>query len=86
MDTSVRQMPDIELALLRRGVGEIAAGSERCGRCNRTPLVGERVHVYGKRLLCDLCRELERKPPDSSRLVHGPAFGTSIRIIDGRAA
>jgi hypothetical protein len=79
-------MPDLELALLRRGVDEIAAGSQRCDRCNRTPLVGEHVHVYRKRVLCDLCRELERKPPESSRLVHGPAFGSSIRIVDQRAA
>jgi hypothetical protein len=86
MDASLREMPEYELALLRRGVDELAAGSDRCGRCNRTPLVGEYVHVYKKRILCDLCRELERKPPESSRLVHGPAFGNSIRIIDQRSA
>jgi hypothetical protein len=86
MDSSVRDMPDFELALLRRGLDELAAGSERCHRCNRTPLVGEHVHVYQNRVLCDLCRELELDPPESSRAVHGPAFGNSIRIIDQRAA
>jgi hypothetical protein len=86
MDASVREMPEFELALLRRGLDELAAGSERCGRCNRTPLVGEHVHIYKKQILCDLCVELERKQPESSRLVHGPAFGNSIRIIDQRAA
>jgi hypothetical protein len=86
MDASVREMPEFELALLRRGLDELAAGSERCNRCNRTPLVGENVHVYNERVLCDLCRELEHKPPESSRPVHGPAFGNSIRIIDQRAA
>ncbi len=82
----LRDMPELELALLRRGVDELSARSERCGRCHRTPLVGEYVHQYKKRTLCDLCAELERKPPESSHLVHGPAFGTSIRIIDQRAA
>ena len=86
MEASVREMPDYELALLRRGVDELAAGSERCDRCNRTPLVGEHVHEYKKRIVCDLCRSLERKPPEGSRLVHGPAFGNSIRIIDQRVA
>jgi hypothetical protein len=86
MDTSVREMPEFEFALLRRGLDELAAGSERCGRCNRTPLVGEYVHIYKKHVLCDLCVELERKPPEGSRLVHGPAYGNSIRIIDQRAA
>ncbi len=71
---------------MRHGLDERAASSERCGRCHRTPLVGEHVHVYAKRILCDLCRELERQSPVSSRLVHGPAFGHSIRIVDQRAA
>jgi hypothetical protein len=86
MEASVRNMPELELALLRRGVDELAAASERCGRCNRTPLVGEYMHQYKKRVLCELCAELERSSPESSHLVHGPAFGTSIRIIDQRAA
>ena len=85
--SSLGDIPKLELELLRRGVDERAAESERCDRCRRTPLIGERVHTYaGGRLLCDLCRELEPGAPESSRLVHGPAFGNSIRIIDRRAA
>ncbi len=86
MDADVREMPDLELALMRRGLDDMAAASERCGRCERTPLVGEHVHVYADRVLCELCRELERDPPLHVSLVHGPAFGHSIRIRDRRAA
>jgi hypothetical protein len=82
-----REMAELELALLRRGVDERAAGRECCSRCDRSPLIGERVYVYGPdRILCELCRERERKAPSASRLVHTPAFGHSMRIIDQRAA
>jgi len=87
MDASIREMPELEMALLRRGLDDLAAAEERCGRCRRTLLVGEYVHVYdGDRIVCDLCRERERQPPVTVRLVHGPAFGHTIRIIDQRAA
>jgi hypothetical protein len=80
-------MPELELALLRRGIDDRAAAEERCQRCRRTLLVGEHVHVYdGERIVCDLCRSHERKPPATVRLVHGPAFGHTIRIIDQRQA
>jgi hypothetical protein len=49
--------------------------------------VGERVHVYKSgRMLCELCRALRGEDPESSRLVHGPAFGHAVRITDQRAA
>lgn len=86
MEAEVRPTPDLELALMRRGLDERAAASERCGRCDRTPLVGEQVHVYADRVLCELCRERERKRPLAIRLVHGPAFGRAIRIRDGAPA
>jgi hypothetical protein len=87
VDSSVRDMPDLELALLRRSVDEMAAGCERCRRCHRTPLIGERVYLYeGDKMLCELCRALEHKPPASSRIVHGPEFGHTMRITDHRAA
>ncbi len=82
-----RQMPALELALLRRGVEQRAAGRECCARCGRTPLVGEHVYVYAHgRVLCELCRSRNRQPPVESHLVHTPAFGNSIRIVDQRAA
>jgi hypothetical protein len=87
MDSPVRDMPALELALLRRGVDDLAAGCERCARCHRTPLIGERVYVYeGGTLLCELCRAVEPQTPVDSRLVHGPEFGHTLRITDHRAA
>jgi hypothetical protein len=81
-----RESAGLELALLRRGVDQISAGRERCQRCRRTPLVGERVYLYEpERLLCELCRALERKLPLSSHLIHGPEFGHTMRIIDQRS-
>jgi hypothetical protein len=87
MNPLVREMPDLELALLRRGLDEAAAASERCGKCGRTPLIGERMYSYpGDLVLCELCRVLHRDQPLGSALVHGPAFGHTMRIIDQRAA
>ncbi|MBV9310687.1 MAG: hypothetical protein JOZ73_07640 [Solirubrobacterales bacterium] len=87
METTDRSIPDLELALLRRGVDERVAGSERCERCHRTPLIGERVYQYGPRLvLCELCRWRQREEPTGSRLVHGPEFGHTMKILDQRAA
>ena len=87
-DGVAREMAELELALLRHGVDQRAAGRECCARCGRTPLVGERVYLLDERgaVVCELCRGLDGHPPLGSRLVHGPAFGHSIRIIDQRAA
>ncbi len=80
-------MTELELALLRRGLDERAEGLECCSRCRRSPLIGEWMYVYGPdRLLCELCRSVHREPPTGSRLVHTPAFGHTIRIVDQRAA
>lgn len=86
MDAEVRDMPDLELQLMRRGLHDIAAASERCGRCDRTPLVGETVHVYADRVLCELCRERERRPPLAIRPVHGPEFGHTMKTRAPHAA
>jgi hypothetical protein len=87
-DGVAREMAELELALLRRGVDQRAAGRECCSRCGRTPLVGERVYTVdeGGALACELCRAVDGGAALGSRLVHGPAFGHSIRIIDQRAA
>lgn len=37
---------DLERELLRKGVGALEAGRHHCDDCGRTPLVGERVHLY----------------------------------------
>ena len=84
---STHEMADLELALLRRGVDARSAERERCGRCRRTPLIGERVYTYDRGpVLCELCRAQRSETPLQSRVVHGPAFGHSIRIADRRAA
>ena len=84
---TLRDMLDLELALLRRGLDERLAGSERCTCCHRTPLVGERVYVYGSgTIACELCRGRQREDPLESRVVHGPEFGHTMRITDQRAA
>jgi hypothetical protein len=83
----LRLMPELELALLRRGVNHISAETDCCGHCGRHPLIGERVYLYGSgALLCELCKAFESGPPAGSRLVHGPEFGHTMRIIDQRPA
>jgi hypothetical protein len=80
-------MRALELALLRRGVDRQVAGRERCSRCRRTPLVGERV--YGEEdgpIVCELCRSRVAHGQVRSRLVRGPAYGHTIRAVDQRAA
>jgi hypothetical protein len=87
MDGPSREMEDLELALLRRGVDELAAESERCAACHRTPLVGERVYIDGAgATVCELCRANWVNQPLESRLIHGPEFGHTMRITDQRAA
>jgi hypothetical protein len=87
MRLTVRDTPGLESQLLRRSVGRLAEVQERCDHCHRTPLIGERVHLYPSgRMLCELCRALRPEDPVSSRLVHGPAFGHAVRITDQRGA
>jgi hypothetical protein len=77
MQTSIQELVEREL------LGFDAL--ENCDRCRRTLLVGEPVHVYEKgRIVCDICRSFEPISPLRVRLVHGPAFGQTIRIIDQR--
>ena len=87
MDVSVRSIPDLELALLRRGLDDLAAGCERCADCRRTPLIGEQVYSLASgAILCELCRSLQPEPPASSRRIHGPEFGHTMRLFDNRTA
>jgi hypothetical protein len=87
MAATLRDMLDLELALLRRGLDERLAGSERCSCCNRTPLVGEQVYVFASEVIaCALCRGSQHGSPLRIRTVHGPEFGHTMRITDHRAA
>ena len=77
--------PELEIALLRRGVGRRDAGQERCCGCRRTPLIGETVYLDDRGLVfCELCRALEPDPPRESRVVHGPEFGHTMKLTDRR--
>lgn len=77
--------PDLERQLLRRSVMALAAGADRCDGCHRTPLVGERVHLYdGGRMLCELCRRERREAPVRSEAVHGNERGHTVRVTDQR--
>jgi hypothetical protein len=87
MQSPVGETPELELALLRRGVDQLTAGRERCEHCHRTPLIGERVYLYESgSIVCELCRAVEGSAPSASRIVHGPAFGRTMRLTDRRGA
>jgi hypothetical protein len=82
---TVGATPELEIALLRRSISGIAAAAERCGRCQRGLLLGERVYEYAAgEIRCELCRGREHADPEQTRRVHGPALGHSIRIVDRR--
>lgn len=71
---------DLERFLLRRGVGDLAAGRSRCGSCRRTPLVGEEVFFYESgRMLCALCRPRRREAPVAVEPVRSPERGHAVR-------
>jgi hypothetical protein len=46
MSTRVGDVEQLERYLLRRGVSTLSRDRHRCVDCSRTPLVGERVHLY----------------------------------------
>ena len=80
-------MADLELALLRRHLGAISTETQRCGHCERTLLVGERIYLYESGAVrCALCRAGERSAPSDSHTIHGPEFGHTLRLRDQRAA
>ena len=79
--------PDLERALLRKGVHHRAAGCDRCADCGRVPLIGERVHRYPRgATVCELCRQLRRERPESSATVRHVEHGLSVRVRDLRSA
>ena len=82
--SSAPARPALEQAILRRSVGEHEAHRHRCTHCDRTPVIGEVVHLYatveGERLVCELCRPLRREPPVGSRLMHSPAHDRTVRV------
>jgi hypothetical protein len=73
--------PDLERELLRKGVGALYAGRASCEDCGRTPLLGERVHLFADgALVCELCRPRRRPAePERSEVVHHSERGQTVR-------
>jgi hypothetical protein len=84
---TVTDIERFERVLLRRGVGVLTADRNRCADCGRTPLVGERVHLYEHPggIVCELCRPLRREPPAASEVVRHSEHGHCVRLA-ARAA
>lgn len=82
MAISPPRSPELELELLRRSVGALAADRTPCADCRRTPLVGESVYRYaGEKLVCELCHPLHRGEALGSHLVLGGEHGRAVRIV-----
>ncbi|HEU4974620.1 MAG TPA: hypothetical protein VFT50_05980 [Baekduia sp.] len=79
---------DLELALLRKGVGARVAGRDACADCGRTPLVGERMYRYGEEpgAVCALCRPRRREQPDAVEPVRHFERGHTVRLVARHAA
>jgi hypothetical protein len=69
-----------EISLLRKSVRALTAGRHHCWHCHRTPLVGEHVHLYGERLVCELCRPLRTEAPGRTELVHSPEHERAVKL------
>ncbi len=85
---TVTDIEQFERVLLRRGVGVLTADRNRCADCGRTPLVGERVHLFeecGGGVVCELCRPLRRGYPAATETVRHSPHGNRVRLM-ARAA
>jgi hypothetical protein len=71
--------PLVEISLLRHSLTALTARRHGCVDCNRTPLVGELVHMYGERLVCELCRPRYREPPVRTESVRSPEHERAVR-------
>jgi hypothetical protein len=77
----------LERHLLVRGVDSLKANRHRCIDCERTPLVGERIHVYERSsgIVCELCSQMRRAAPYASEIVRHSELGHTVRLT-ARAA
>jgi hypothetical protein len=87
MASAHADVEQFERYLLRRGVHSLTADRDRCVDCSRTPLVGERVHLYERLsgIVCELCRPLRRDEPAATEIVRHSEFGHTVRLT-ARAA
>jgi len=74
-----RRNPLLEISLLRHSVGALNARRHGCVHCHRTPLIGEVVHLYGERMVCELCRPLHRERPGRSEIVRSPEHERAVK-------
>lgn len=84
---TVEDIEELERYLLRRGVRSLSKDRHRCVDCSRTPLVGERVHLYERLpgIVCELCRQLRPAQPLASEVVRHSELGHTVRLT-ARAA
>jgi len=74
-------VPELERQLLRKSIVKLTAGRARCTDCDRTPLVGECLHVYERGgTVCELCRARRREAPVRSEPVRGVEHGQTVRL------
>jgi hypothetical protein len=72
---------DLELRLLRKGLGQRSGERDTCSDCGRTPLTGERVHHYADgAVACELCKTRHRSEPVSTTLVCHPEHGHAVKV------
>jgi hypothetical protein len=72
---------DLELRLLRKGVGDLAADRDRCADCGRTPLIGEQVHRYHDgSAVCALCRPSRIREPETTERVLHSEHGQTVKL------
>ncbi len=72
---------DLELRLLRKGLGELRDDRDTCADCGRTPLTGERLHHYEHgSVVCELCRPARGAEPDRSELVRHAEHGHTVKV------
>ena len=83
-----RDIRELELALLREGVGRRDAGSRALPRLPPNAAGrGTRVRLQTRRGRSASCAaRSSRTRPMQARLVHGPEFGHTMRLTDHRAA
>jgi hypothetical protein len=82
------ELEQLERRLFRRGIDALEAGRTRCVDCGRTPLIGERVHLYEAsrpEIVCELCRACRGGAPAATEIVRHSERGLAVRIT-ARAA
>ncbi len=70
---------ELETMLIRKGIGQLGAGTAVCAGCHRTLLSGEQLHRFETgRVLCALC--VAKRPAHKP----GPVSSEQIRVTDRR--